>query len=94
MKNSGELEKRLKSLFKKQKRAITTSGPHPHHGMDIPPQALRQVTQMSSSGRNTPFYEQTARGGGSGGSSRGGAQQQVRRRPQGGQQQYYGSGYA
>jgi hypothetical protein len=31
MKNTGELEKRLKQLNKKQKRAVTTSGPHPHH---------------------------------------------------------------
>lgn len=30
-KNSGALEKELQKLYKKQKNASTTNGPHPHH---------------------------------------------------------------
>ena len=31
MQRSGELDRRMKALLKKQKRATTTNGPHPHH---------------------------------------------------------------
>lgn len=33
-KNSGDLEKKLRQLNKKQRRAVTTSGPHPHHQLE------------------------------------------------------------
>jgi hypothetical protein len=45
MKQSGELEQRLSKLQKKQKRATTTNGPHPHHQQESYPkqQVQRQV---------------------------------------------------
>lgn len=63
MKNSGDLERKLKYLNKKQKRAVTTSGPHPHHQMEQTSQSARQVTQIGG-GRTVQqeFYEQPSRG--------------------------------
>lgn len=36
MKTLGELERKVNRLMKKQRRAPTTNGPHPHH----PPQII------------------------------------------------------
>lgn len=32
LRNQGELDRRLTKLIRKQKRATTTNGPHPHYG--------------------------------------------------------------
>jgi hypothetical protein len=54
---SGELERRLSRLMKKQKRATTTNGPHPHHPVlqqeasNISDPAMRsQTSSLSASG--------------------------------------------
>lgn len=66
MKNIGELERKLKQLNRKQKKAFTTSGPHPHHLVEQqPPQPIRQVTHIGARppSQQQQYYEQSTRGG-------------------------------
>jgi hypothetical protein len=60
MKHSGELESRLSKLQKKQKKATTTNGPHPHHQAEgygqKPIAASRQVYNPPYRGQQEGSY--------------------------------------